>query len=137
MAKSARLLLEGIQAWKVQNLGEFVEGVGAGFGQGWVQEVGLGDFIWIGAVDQIGELDIEVVGHDDALVDSGKFGVGEWDAEAETGGASAVAHGFADIEVVDGVDGVGGIGDHFVDEFFDAWIFGGFEGGDQGHGRGC
>jgi len=67
------LLLEGVEVGEVQDLGEFVERVDARLSEGWVEEVGLGDLVWVGSGDEIGEFGEEVIGHDDALVDGGEF----------------------------------------------------------------
>src|SRR4051812_28892089 len=66
---------------------------------------------------------------EDGLVGGVEFALVEDDAEAEAGGAAAVAHALADVNEVDGFDG------GWADDFFDEAVGGGgffdFAGGDE------
>jgi hypothetical protein len=115
--------LEGVEAGEVEELGELVEGA-AGF----IEEVGVGEVFGVEvfavvAGDPILQVVVEFLGEEDGLVEGGLLVGGEFGAEAETGGAAAVAHGLADVDVEDLLD-LGGL---FADE-----VDGGGGGGELG-----
>ena len=99
-------MLERIDGWEIEDLGEFVEGGVRFFEELRVGEVVGVEFIAVVFVNPMCELFVELIGEDNAGVDGALLWFGECDAESEARGPAAVVHGFAYIDEVDACDGV-------------------------------